>query len=79
VMRTSLFWKSMRVSIGARSPRLCNQSKYIFRSEQSKRFPQLGQVILQFFSRISVPQRSQIKMRFLAAASFGLSASLKAE
>lgn len=47
----------------------------MFRSEQSKRFPQLGQVTLQFFSYISAPQRSQRKMRFLSEDS---SASLEA-
>ena len=38
--------------------------KYKFKSEQSKRLPQLGQLTLQFFSYISLPQRSQIQIRF---------------
>jgi hypothetical protein len=40
----------------------------MFKSEQSKRLPQFGQVILQLRSVISVPQRSQVKMRFLGTA-----------
>ncbi len=35
----------------------------MFKSEQSNRLPQLGQVTLQFLSTISTPQRSQRKVR----------------
>lgn len=40
------------------------QSKYIFKSEQSKRFPQFRHVTLQFLSRILAPQRSQTHSLF---------------